>query len=130
MGIMNTSDMDAIFNGATVAVNGVQNITNAVAETVNGVRNIMDNSRRNMVAPTPQTYTQPVSYGYAYDDSPYNNNMMSPYQNSQQMAGGYPGFTNPMYGVSSGSYSPSYAPQPSYGGYNGYNNIPKGDAWG
>lgn len=130
MSMYSTSDMDAIFNGATVAVTGVQNIANAVADTVNGVRGIMDNnSRRNITPQAQPTYTQPIAYGYGYEDSPYNNNMMSTYPTSQQMVGGYPGFTNPMYGVGTSSPTATYSSQTNYN-YNYNNNIPKGDAWG
>ncbi len=105
---MNAADLDAIFNGAGVAINAAQNITSAIAGGINDVRNVMDNSRRNSNVYPQQNYQnfQPVTYGYAYSDNGYNYGGFVNY-NNQNMNVGYPGFTNPNYGALIGNYAPS-----------------------
>lgn len=122
----NSIDMDALFNGATVTLNTVQNAADAIATGINDIRNSTNNSRRNM-GPYQQNnpgynngYAQPVSYGYGYaDNSGYGGGYGYPtnyptYAGTNNY-GGYPGFTNPGYGNTAG-------PTPT--------NRPQGGAWG
>lgn len=122
---LKSSDLDAIFNGASVAVSTAQNICGAVTSGINDIRNVVDDSRRNIPVGSPQYsgYRQPVTYGYGYGDTNnypgYNGYPSTGYGNNtigQANMGGYPGFYNPGYGnvVTSGSM---------FGG-------PVGGAWG
>lgn len=125
----NVIDMDALFNGATVTLNTVQNAAGAIADGINDVRNSA-NSRRNMGGYQQSNsvyngYAQPVSYGYGYSEGVvYNgyNGSRNYYQQSTCFGinnyGGYPGFTNPGYGSTTG-----YVQQTN-------TNRPQGGAWG
>ena len=120
---LKSSDLDAIFNGASSVINTTQNITQAIANGVNDVHNIMDTSRRSIQMSQPSNYQAPVTYGYGYSDNGYPgyNGMGYNYynQNQYQMNTGYAGFTNPNYGSTAGSYY-----------QNGFNvSGPQGGAW-
>lgn len=106
------NDLDAIFNGTASVINTAQNVCGAVIGGINDIKNVVDNSRRN-APPAPQmSYVQPVTYEYGYADygtgynpygysnfpGTYNTNMMAMSPNGQV---GYPGFSNPMYGMTS-----------------------------
>lgn len=119
----NTIDMDALFNGATVTLNTVQNTVDAVANGINDIRNATNSRRNTGQYQQPNQgyngYTAPVSYGYGYSDTGYGGygypNRYPSYQGMNNF-GGYPGFTNPGYGNTAGA-----SPTP---------NRPQGGAWG
>ena len=132
---LKSSDIDAIFDGATVTIGAAQNVANAVAAGINGIQNVMDGSRRNVPNPMgyqPQMgYQTPVTYGYGYSDNSYvgyGNGYPQTSQYSGQYSqmvpnGGYFGFTDPTYGMLTGNQS--------FAGNNGIPvNGPKGGAWG
>lgn len=82
-----TSDMDMFFSAANSTLNSIHGLANACID--------LSESRRNAAPGQPNSYRQPISYGYGYADNgsnPYN--MFGNVQNNT----GYPGFSNPAYG--------------------------------
>jgi hypothetical protein len=144
--MMTSSDLDAIFGGAGMALDTMRTTSNVLLDGYNNIKNAFGSSRRNF---QPNNcygggmyggygYSQPVSYGYGYADYNCYPNSMYPSMmggsnygcmpNNGFMNQGYFGFTDQSYGMGTGTQPQS---MPTLGGYdNFYNNSgPKGGAW-
>lgn len=146
---MKTSDLDAIFNGANVALDTARTAANVFVDGYNGIKGIMNSSRRNfqpgccggMYGGYGCYQSQPVQYGYGYAESNYPQYSM--YPSSSMMGGnfGYPGsgngfmnsgyfgFTDPTYGAGQPTGGMTLNMTPMEGFYSG-NKGPQGGAWG
>ncbi len=147
---MKTSDLDAIFNGANVALDTARTAANVFVDGYNGIKGIMNSSRRNF---QPGCYgsmnggynycmSQPVQYGYGYAE----NNCYPQYSMYPSMGNfgnfGYPGngngfvntgyfgFTDPTYGAGQPSGGMTLNMTPVDGNSYMGNSGPQGGAWG
>ena len=143
---MKTSDLDAIFNGAGVALDTARTATNVFLDGYNTIKGSMGSSRRNFQQGCcggmygGYGYSQPVQYGYGYADNGYPQYPMYPssmmggfgYPNNNGfMNSGYFGFTDPSYGLGTQNnmgttLNMSCMQNDCYGN----NRGPQGGAWG
>jgi hypothetical protein len=138
---MTTSDLDAIFNGADMALGTARTAANVFMNGYNDIKNAFS-SRRNF---QPNNYyggmyggygySQPVPYGYGYADySYYPNCSMYPSGSYNMGFGGTPNgyYNNGYFGFSDPTYGSGGQQQmPAPNGYDGFynSNGPKGGAW-
>ena len=140
--MMTSSDLDAIFGGAGVALDAMRTASGAVLDGYNSIKNSFSSSRRNFQPNNyyggmygGYNYSQPCQYGYGYADYNYYPNTYPSFGGSMGMMpsngfqnNGYFGFTDPTYGAGNGNPQPM--PNLGSGFDNFYNNNgPKGGAW-
>lgn len=101
--------IDQLFGSTSTILNTAQTVTNAIVDGVNNISGIVNNdSRRNQQTGYPQVYGMPQqqvmvpqqqTYGYAYGIQP--GQIPGLPMGAQPQNVGYPGFTDPNYGINS-----------------------------